>query len=75
MIDYEEYMKNIVIHLEAPDEPINFSHSMLGNYFLKVDFENFMIDIAQVKLDAPYELFHCTQIREFSCINSDVQHF
>jgi hypothetical protein len=30
-------MKHTVTKLEGKNEPINFSHTVLGNYFLEID--------------------------------------
>ena len=36
----ESHMKHNVTHLEEKNEPINFSHSVLGNYFIDLEPRN-----------------------------------
>jgi hypothetical protein len=36
-VNNEAHMKHMVMELEGKNEPISFSHTSLGNYFLEVD--------------------------------------
>jgi hypothetical protein len=36
-VNNEAHMKHTVMELEGKNEPINFSHSVLGNYFFEID--------------------------------------
>ena len=42
----EPHMKHNVTQFEEKNEPINFSHSVLGNYFINIELGNYQVEEA-----------------------------
>ena len=44
-------MKYNVTQLEEKNEPANFSHSVLGNYFIELELGNYQVEEANDRSD------------------------
>lgn len=53
-------MKHMVTELEAPNEPILFINSILGNYFLDTFFGDFPAKASLISDNTILELLFCT---------------
>ena len=51
-------MKYNVTQLERKNEPVNFSHSVLGNYFIELDPRNYQAEEANNGSDTQPEILH-----------------
>ena len=60
-------MKHNVTQLEGKNEPINFSSSFLGNYFLELYPGNYQSKEANCESDTQYELLHFSWIDDIDC--------
>jgi hypothetical protein len=62
-VEHERYMKHIVIELEEGNEPIIFTDSILGNYYVDNFLGNFPIDVSPyAKTTIQSELMFYTQV-------------
>ena len=59
-------MKHNVTQLEGKNEPINFSYSVLGNYFLEIELGNYQAEEASGESDTQSEL-HFSQTNDIDC--------
>ena len=62
-------MKHTVTNLEAPNKPVMFTNSILGNYF----FYAYFGEVASKK-SLFAELLHCTMIGELNQEDSSINH-
>jgi len=54
-------MKHIVTYLEAKNEPVMFTNSILGNYPFEVDFGELPLEESPLaEINVQLELLHCT---------------
>ena len=44
-------MKHNVMQLEGKNELVNFSHSVLGNYFIEIEPRNYQVEEASSESD------------------------
>ena len=63
----EPHMKHNVTQLEGNNEPINFSSSFLGNYFLELYPGNYQSKEANCESDTQYELLHFSWTDDIDC--------
>ena len=54
-------MRQNVTQLEEKKEPINFSYSVLGNYFLELELGNYRAEEASCELDTQSDLLQFSQ--------------
>ena len=52
----EPHMKHNVTQLEEKKEPVNFSHSVLGNYFIEFEPRNYQAEEASSTSDTQPDL-------------------
>ena len=52
----EPHMKHNVTQLEGKNEPVNFSHSVLCNYFMLLELGNYQAEEANDESDTQFEL-------------------
>ena len=52
------HMKYNVTHLEGKNELVNFSHSVLGNYFIELEPGNYQVEEFSNESDAQSEILH-----------------
>jgi hypothetical protein len=67
-VNSEAHMKHTVTELEGKNEPINFAHSVLGNYFLETDHGCYEAQPSEMKIDTQSELLPCNQTDDNACI-------
>jgi len=66
-------MKHMVTNLEAPNEPVMFTNSILGNYFIDVNFGEVSFEKSPfLEINNQSELPHRTLIGEFNQAESSV---
>ena len=58
-VERERYMKDTVIELEDPNEPIMFINTILGNYCFNTLFGDFLVEESPVLENAISELMFC----------------
>ena len=51
-------MKYNVMQLEGENEPVNFAHSVLGNFSLELELGNYRAKEASSELDEQFDLLH-----------------
>ena len=60
-------MKHNVTQLEGKNEHVNFSHSVLGNYFIELEPGNYQAEEANSELDKQYDLLKFSQTDKIDC--------
>ena len=60
-------MKYNVMQLEGKNEPVNFSHSILGNYFIELEPGNYQAEEASGTPDTQLDLLRFSWADEFDC--------
>ena len=60
-------MKHKVTQLEGKNEPINFSYSVLGNYFIELELGNYQAEEASRESDTQSELLHFSRTDNIDC--------
>ena len=60
-------MKYNVTQLEGKNEPIKFSHSVLGNYFIELEPGNYQVEEANDESDTQPELLQFSQVDNIDC--------
>ena len=60
----ELHMKHNVTQLEGKNEPVNFSSSVLGNYFLELDPRIYQVEEVSCELDTQSDLLQFSQISD-----------
>jgi hypothetical protein len=55
-VDTESHMKHMVTELEGKNEPINFAHTVLGNYFLETDHGCYEAQTSEIHPDLQSKL-------------------
>ena len=63
----EPHMKYNVTWLEGKNEPVNFSHSILGNCFLELEPGNYQAEEANSELDEQSDLLHFSWTDNIDC--------
>jgi hypothetical protein len=49
-------MKHMIMELDDNNEPINFSHSIFGNYFLETDHGCYEAQTSKIQSNLQFEL-------------------
>jgi hypothetical protein len=62
------HMKHMVTELEGKNKPINFAHTLLGNYFLETDHGCYEAQPSETQIDTFYEFLLCNQTNDNTCI-------
>ena len=60
-------MKNNVTQLEGKNEPVNFSHLVLGNYFIELEPRNYQAEEAHSESDTQFELLQFSRTGNIDC--------
>ena len=60
-------MKHNVTQLEGKNEPLNFWHSVLGNYFIELELGNYQAEGASSELDTQSELLQFSRNDNIDC--------
>ena len=60
-------MKHNVTKLEGKNEPVNFSHSVLGNCFLELEPGNYKAKKANSESDGQSDLLHFSRTDNIDC--------
>ena len=60
-------MKHNVTQLEGENEPVNFSHSVLGNYFIELELRNYQAEESSDELDTQSELVQFSRTDKIDC--------
>ena len=60
-------MKHNVTQLEGKNEPINFTYSVLVNYFLELEHGNYQAEESSHELDTQSELLHFSRTDDIDC--------
>ena len=63
----EPHMKYNVTQLEGKNEPVNFSSSVLGNYYLELEPRNYQAEEANCESDTQSDLLQFSQIDDMDC--------
>ena len=63
----EPHMKHNVTQLEGKNEPVNFSSSVLGNYFLELEPGNYQAKQVSQELDMQPDLLRFSQTNNIDC--------
>ena len=63
----EPHMKHNVTQLYGKNEPINFSSSVLGNYFLELEPENYQTKEANCELNTQIKLLLFSRTDDIDC--------
>ena len=58
----EPHMKHNVMQLKGKNEPVNFSHSVLGNYFIELELGNYQAEEANDGSDTQPELLQFVRL-------------
>jgi hypothetical protein len=68
-------MKHTITKLEGKNEPIIFSHKVLGNCFLETDHGCYTTQPSSFQSDEYPNSFHCTQTGENDCTIVEIDSF
>ena len=60
-------MKHNVTQLEGKNEPVNFSHSVLGDYFIELEPGNYQAEEASSESDTQSELLQFSWTDNIDC--------
>ena len=60
-------MKHNVTQLEGKNEPINFSSSVLGNYFLELEPGNYQAEEGSHESDIQSKILHFSRTDNIDC--------
>ena len=60
-------MKHSVTQLEGKNEPVNFSHSVLGNYFIELEPRKYQAEEASDESDTRSELLQFSWTDNIDC--------
>ena len=66
-VDREAHMKNTITKLDEHNESINFTQSILGNYFLETSLNCYNVEELIPKKDTQSELLQFTQTGDNDC--------
>ena len=63
----EPHMKHNVTQIEGEYNPENFSHSVLGNYFIELELGNYQAEETSDELDTQSELLKFSRTDNIHC--------
>ena len=63
----EPHMRHNVTQLEGKNEPINFSHPLLGNYFIDLEMGNYQAEESDNRSDTQPDLLHFSWADKVDC--------
>jgi len=68
-------MKHMVIELEGKNEPISFTHTSLGNYFLEVNHGCYATQPSSIQTNEHSKLLHYTRTETNDCTIVELDRF